>query len=89
MAVGAVGVRNPLFFKTEQMKGGARSSLFVALSFPDSKKHPSTAAITKRHFESPADRSRIRTRNLMYYNRASIITWKCAPEIDLLINKAS
>ena len=64
------------------MKGGARSSLFAALFFSDSKRHPASAAITERHFESPADRSRIRTRNLMYYNCASLITWEWASEID-------
>ena len=55
----------------------SRSSLFAALFFPDSKGNPSTAAITERQFQSPADRSRIRTRNLMYYTE-HLITWDCA-----------
>ena len=59
-----------------------RSSLFAALFVSDSKRHPATAVITERHFESPADRSRIRTHNLMYYDRASLITWDSASEID-------
>ena len=70
----------PTLSWAEHMKGGACSSLFAALFFPYSKRHPSTA-ITERHFQSPADRSWIRTRNLMYYSRASLITWDCASEI--------
>ena len=68
--------QRPTVSLTEHMKGGARSSLFAALFFPDSKKASiSTAAIKRnRYFQSPADRSRLRTRNLMYYNRASLST---------------
>ena len=66
------GVQRPTVSWTENMTGGARSSLFALYFFPDSKRHPSTVAITKeKHFQSLADRSRIRTRNPMYYNRAS------------------
>ena len=73
------GGQRPIVSWTEHMTGEARPSL---LSFPKSKRHPSTAAKTKeRHFQSPADRSWIRTRNLMYDNRASLITWYCASEI--------
>ena len=82
VALGAVGGQWPTVSWTEHMKGEARSSFFAALFFSDSKRHPATAAITERHFESPADLSQIRTRNLMYYNRASLITWDCASEID-------
>ena len=39
IAVGAVGVRIPLYL-AQQMKGGAHPSPFAALSFPDSKKAP-------------------------------------------------
>ena len=74
------GGQMPTVSLTEHMTGGARSSL---LYLPDSKRHPSTAAITKeRHFQSPANRSRIRTCNVMYYNPASLITWDCASEIN-------
>ena len=52
------GGQRPTVSWTEHMKGGARSSLFAALFFPDSKRHPSSALLTDRHFESPADRSR-------------------------------
>ena len=59
------------------MKCGAHFSRF-AVSF---SRHPSTAELTEIHFKSPAERSRIQTRNLMYYNRASVIIWACASEI--------
>ena len=39
IAVGAVGIRIPLYL-AQQMKGGAHPSPFAALSFPDSKKVP-------------------------------------------------
>ena len=48
---------------------------------PETKRQPSTAGLTERHFKSPAERSRIRTRNLMYSNRASVITLDCMSEI--------
>ena len=77
---GAEWGQRPTISLTEHMTGGARSCLFAALFFPDSNRHPSIAAISKeRHFQSPVGRSRIRTRNLMYYNRASLITWKAGP----------
>ena len=67
------------------MKYGAHSSLFAA-SFlphnPEKKRQPSTAGLTERHFQSPAEQSRIRTRNLMYSNRASVIAWDCMSEIN-------
>ena len=47
-------------------------------------RHPSAAITKERHFQSPADRSRI-TRNLMYYNRASLITQDCASEIFITL----
>ena len=49
---------------------------------PEKKRQPSTAGLTERHFQSPAERSRIRTRNLMYSNQASVITWDCMSEIN-------
>ena len=49
---------------------------------PEKKRQPSTDGLTERHFQSPAERSRIRTRNLMYSNRASVITWDCMSEIN-------
>ena len=48
---------------------------------PEKKRQQSTAGLTKRRFQSPAERSRIRTRNFMYSNRASVITWDCMFEI--------
>ena len=66
------------------MKYGANFSLFAAsLPYnPEKKRQPSAAGLTERHFQSPAERSRIRTRNLMYSNRASVITWDCMSEIN-------
>ena len=55
---------------------------------PEKKRQPSTAGLTERHFQSPAERSRIRTRNFMYSNRASVITWECMSEINC-INKVN
>ena len=67
----------------KEYESGAHFSLFAAPFFSDSEKmHPSTAGLTERHFQSPAERSQIRTRNLLYYNRASLITWDCASEIN-------
>ena len=53
----------------------------------EKKRQPSTAGLTERHFQSPAEQSRIRTRNLMYSNRASVITWDCMSEIT--VNKVT
>ena len=48
----------------------------------EKKRQPFTAGLTERQFQSPADRSRIRTRNIMYSNRAPVITWDCMSEIN-------
>ena len=66
------------------MKIGANFSLFAASFFynPEKKRQPSTPGMIERHFHSPAERSRIRARNLMYSNRASVITWDCMSEIN-------
>ena len=69
------------------MKDGTRSSLFAALFFPDSKRHQTTAAITEKHLELPADRSQNQIRNLLYYNRSSLITLDRASELNRLIDK--
>ena len=43
---------------TKNMKCGAHVSLIAAAFFPDSKhRHPSTAGLTERHFQTPAERS--------------------------------
>ena len=60
-------------------------SLFAVSFFPITKKRKrlqSIAGLTDRHFQSPAERSRTRTRNLMYSNRASVITLDCMSEIN-------
>ena len=49
---------------------------------PAKKRQPSTAGLAERHFQSPVERSRTRTRNLMYSNRAFVITWDCMSEIN-------
>ena len=48
----------------------------------EKKSHPSAAGLTERHFQSPAERSWIRNRIHMYFNRASVITWDCMSEIN-------
>ena len=66
------------------MKYRANFSLFAALFLPitqKKKRQKSTAGLTERHFQSPAEQSRIRTHNLMYSNRASVITWDCMSEL--------
>ena len=40
----------------------------------EKKRQLSTAGLSERHFQSPAERSLIRTCSLMYSNRASVIT---------------
>ena len=62
------------------MKYGANFSLFAYN--PEKKRQPSTAGLTERRFQSPAERSQIRTRNLMYSNQASLITLDCMSEIN-------
>ena len=51
---------------------------------PEKKRQPSTAGLTERHVQSPAERSWIRTRNFIYFNRASVITWDCMSEINCI-----
>ena len=48
----------------------------------EKKRQLSTARLTERYFQSPAEQSRIRIRNLMYSYRASVITWDCISEIN-------
>ena len=55
-------------------------SLLAASVFPMTQRI--TAGLTERHFQSPAERSRIRTRNFMHSNRAYVITWNCMSEIN-------
>ena len=55
-------------------------SPFLSLSAPP--RHPSTAGLTEKHLQSPAERSRSRIRNLMWHNQASPITWDCTSEIN-------
>ena len=54
----------------------------ILLHNPEKERQPSTPGMIERHFHSPAERSRIRARNLMYSNRASVITWDCMSEIN-------
>ena len=76
---GGGGGQRSIVSWTKHMTGGGLAVLF----FPDSNRHPSTAAISKeRHFQSPADQSWIRTRKFMNYNPLSLITWNCASEIN-------
>ena len=85
MAVGGSGGQRPNVTWTKHMKYGANFSLFAASFFPISqtkKRQPSTVGLTERHFQSPAERSRIWTHNLMYSNRASVIIWDCMSEIN-------
>ena len=56
------------------MKCGAHFSPFAVLLFLIKN-----VGLTERHFQSPAERSRI---NLMFYNRACLITWDCASDIN-------
>ena len=78
---GGSGCQRPNVSWIKHMKNGANFSLFVAN--PEKKRQPSTTGLTERHFQSSAERSRIRTRNLMYSNRASVVTtWDCTSEIN-------
>ena len=81
---GGSGGQRPNVSWSKHIKYGANFSLFAASFFPitQKKRQPSTAGLTDRHFQSPAEQSRIRTRNLMYSNRASISTWDCMSEIN-------
>ena len=45
---------------------------------PEKKRQSSTAGLTERHFQLPAEWSR----NFMFSNRASVITWDCMSEIN-------
>ena len=56
---------------------------------PEKKRQPPSAGLTERHFQLPAERSRNRTHNLMYSNRASVITWDCMSEINCKESKCS
>ena len=70
---------------TKHMKYGANFLSLCCLILPyniEKKWQPSTAGLTERHFQSPAERYLIRTRNFMYSNRASVITWDCMSEIN-------
>ena len=55
---------------------------FIFPNNSEKKRQPSTIGLTEKHFQSPAERSRIRTCNLMYSNRASVITWDCMSEVN-------
>ena len=84
VAIGGQWGQRPNVSWTKHMKYGANFSLccLILPYNPEKKRQPSTAGLTERHFQSPAERSRIRTRNLMYSNRASVITWDYMSEIN-------
>ena len=78
VAVGAVGVIGQMYL-------GQRILISLSL-LPHSslirKGNPSTAGLSETHFQLPAERSRIRTCNFMYYYGASLIIWDCVSEIN-------
>ena len=68
--------------KTYEIRSQFLSLCCLVLPYnPERKRQSSTAGLTERHFKLPAERSRIQTRNLMYSNRASVITLDCMSEI--------
>ena len=80
---GGEGERPNILDKAYEIRSQYLSLCCLILPYnPEKKRQPSTAGLTERHFRSPAERSRIRTRNLMYSNQASVITWDCVSEIN-------
>ena len=82
---GGSGGQRPNVSWTKHMKLRSQYLSLCCLILPynrERKRQPSTAGLTERHFQSPAERSQIRTRNLMYSNRASVITLDCMSEIN-------
>ena len=75
-------VRGPMYLRQRIWNAEPISLSFLPHSSLIQKMHPSTAGLTERHFQSPAERSQIRTRNLLYYNRA-LCVW------NKLINKVN
>ena len=82
---GGSGVQRPNVSWTKHMKYGDNFSLFAASFFPIIKKRKGN--YPQLGFQSPAERSRIRTRNLMYSNRASVINSDYMSEIYLIQSK--
>ena len=74
-------LRNPIYLGQRIRTAEPISLSLSSHSSPIRKGHPSTAGLTERHFQSPAEQFRIRTHNLMHFNQAFLIIWDCASEI--------
>ena len=72
----SVGQR-PTVSWAKHTKGGTHFSLVASFILPDFKNALFYCWDKRETYVSPADLSRIPARHIMYFNRASLITWDC------------